>query len=323
MAALVDGAEYKRRQSPPGVRITAKAFGKDRRMPITNRYRDPAPEATSASRPGRRPRTGCRPACLTASTRCRWRSGPGGLDGVGAVGTGPALALEVQARLVGSYQWVERRLFEVLGSWVGSEPVPEAQVLFDVYSQQHAWHAELFADRLPALDSVDPATLMVPPSAEVDRMLGVLAGGGPRRRAPGADGGPHRRATGGDVPAGGHAAAPRGHGPRGAAPAGHRLHAAISVGCRPSPTRRCTAALRLVLRDEVEQWQAVEALTQALLRRPTTWPWCGGHQQRLEADHRADPAPGSCRGPLGSTLRDAGRRTVGTPVSRARVLTGR
>ena len=36
---LVDGAEYKRRQMPPGVRITAKAFGKDRRMPITNRYR--------------------------------------------------------------------------------------------------------------------------------------------------------------------------------------------------------------------------------------------------------------------------------------------
>ena len=38
---LVDGAEYKRRQMPPGVRITTKAFGKDRRMPITNRYRPP------------------------------------------------------------------------------------------------------------------------------------------------------------------------------------------------------------------------------------------------------------------------------------------
>ena len=41
---LVDNAEYKRRQMPPGVRITAKAFGKDRRMPITNRYRPPAPD---------------------------------------------------------------------------------------------------------------------------------------------------------------------------------------------------------------------------------------------------------------------------------------
>ena len=36
---LVDLAEYKRRQSPPGIRITAKAFGRDRRIPITNRYR--------------------------------------------------------------------------------------------------------------------------------------------------------------------------------------------------------------------------------------------------------------------------------------------
>ncbi|WP_419910215.1 NAD+ synthase [Candidatus Poriferisodalis sp.] len=36
---LVDIAEYKRRQSPPGPRITAKSFGKDRRMPITNFFR--------------------------------------------------------------------------------------------------------------------------------------------------------------------------------------------------------------------------------------------------------------------------------------------
>jgi NAD+ synthase (glutamine-hydrolysing) len=36
---LVDLAEYKRRQNPPGVRVTPKAFGKDRRLPITNRYR--------------------------------------------------------------------------------------------------------------------------------------------------------------------------------------------------------------------------------------------------------------------------------------------
>jgi hypothetical protein len=42
VARLVDVAEYKRRQSPPGVRISAKAFGKDRRMPITNLYRDRA-----------------------------------------------------------------------------------------------------------------------------------------------------------------------------------------------------------------------------------------------------------------------------------------
>jgi NAD+ synthase (glutamine-hydrolysing) len=36
---LIDLAEYKRRQAPPGIKVTTRAFGRDRRMPITNRYR--------------------------------------------------------------------------------------------------------------------------------------------------------------------------------------------------------------------------------------------------------------------------------------------
>jgi NAD+ synthase (glutamine-hydrolysing) len=38
---LVDRNEYKRRQTPPGVKITPRAFGRDRRLPITNRYSNP------------------------------------------------------------------------------------------------------------------------------------------------------------------------------------------------------------------------------------------------------------------------------------------
>ncbi|MFC2045363.1 NAD+ synthase [Chloroflexota bacterium] len=38
-AGLVDTNEYKRRQAPPGVKITARAFGRDRRLPITNRFK--------------------------------------------------------------------------------------------------------------------------------------------------------------------------------------------------------------------------------------------------------------------------------------------
>jgi NAD+ synthase (glutamine-hydrolysing) len=38
-ARLVDSSEYKRRQAPPGVKITSRAFGKDRRLPITNRFK--------------------------------------------------------------------------------------------------------------------------------------------------------------------------------------------------------------------------------------------------------------------------------------------
>jgi len=40
---LVDRAEYKRRQYPPGPKVSAKNFGRDRRLPITNRWREPLP----------------------------------------------------------------------------------------------------------------------------------------------------------------------------------------------------------------------------------------------------------------------------------------
>jgi len=39
IATMVDRNEYKRRQAPPGVRITQKAFGRDRRLPITNWFK--------------------------------------------------------------------------------------------------------------------------------------------------------------------------------------------------------------------------------------------------------------------------------------------
>ena len=39
IVGMVDHAEYKRRQSPPGIKITPRAFGKDRRLPITNRWK--------------------------------------------------------------------------------------------------------------------------------------------------------------------------------------------------------------------------------------------------------------------------------------------
>ena len=42
---LVDRAEYKRRQYPPGPKITAKNFGRDRRLPITSRWHEPSPPA--------------------------------------------------------------------------------------------------------------------------------------------------------------------------------------------------------------------------------------------------------------------------------------
>jgi NAD+ synthase (glutamine-hydrolysing) len=48
---MVDRAEYKRRQAPPGIRISTRAFGRDRRLPITNRFRDTVSVRAGTSSP--------------------------------------------------------------------------------------------------------------------------------------------------------------------------------------------------------------------------------------------------------------------------------
>ena len=54
--AMVDRNEYKRRQAPPGIKITPRAFGRDRRLPISSRWRETAPpETVSPALPVRRP----------------------------------------------------------------------------------------------------------------------------------------------------------------------------------------------------------------------------------------------------------------------------
>jgi len=210
--------------------------------------------------------------------------GAGG--GLPAPGEGaPAVSLDTHARLVGAYQWIERRLFEVLGLWVVSEPVAEARIMFDLFSQQHAWHAELFAERLPALDQVDPDTLTVPPSVEVDRVLSALAGevslgasGDRPEPEPAVFLAPR---PGAGIPAGGTLLRMVGLGRVVLARlvAGYGLHLQRASTVADAPVRRC---LRLVLHDEIEQWQAVEALTQALLRRPHDVAVVSAHQQHLE-----------------------------------------
>ena len=65
---LVDKSEYKRRQAPPGIKITARAFGRDRRLPLTNAYRHgrspaaPAPPAPTAREQGAAAHSGPVPA---------------------------------------------------------------------------------------------------------------------------------------------------------------------------------------------------------------------------------------------------------------------
>jgi len=47
---MLNLAEYKRRQAAPGVKVTRKNFGRDRRYPITSRFRDPGTELPAHER---------------------------------------------------------------------------------------------------------------------------------------------------------------------------------------------------------------------------------------------------------------------------------
>ena len=118
---LVDGAEYKRRQMPPGVRITTKAFGKDRRMPITNRYRPAAPTEPTEPEPAR-PARPCLSSPLAAGRHLARRSTSSAAAASGGTAGG------------------EHRLFELTGRWASGTGDPEIRVLFE-RDVGPPWHA--------------------------------------------------------------------------------------------------------------------------------------------------------------------------------------
>ena len=110
VVGLVDRAEYKRRQMPPGVRISGKAFGKDRRMPITNHYRSTAtatagppdePGRPRASRQHRTTQAGRRRP-LSELTPTAVPDRPGDPSPTGAAGIRRRRGLPLRARADGS-----------------------------------------------------------------------------------------------------------------------------------------------------------------------------------------------------------------------------
>jgi len=173
-----------------------------------------------------------------------------------------ALTLVESARVLGGYRWVEFRLFEVLGSWVTSESDPEARVLFDVESRHHAWHADLWAERIPTVDGVvDPDMVTVAPGPGTDELLSTLGG------APGSGGGTLLRLVGLA-----RVVCPR-------LICGYARHLRRASAVSDAPVVR---ALRLALGDENEAWQAAELMVQGLIRRPHDVAVVTAHQQRLE-----------------------------------------
>ena len=165
-----------------------------------------------------------------------------------------ALPLDVTAALVGTYRWIESALHAALGSWVRHVPLPAVQVHLDGQSMRHAWHAELWAERLPVLRDVDPDALTVPSPASAALFAMLNGDSGPDGDAP--EAGPP-----GVLPllAGLYRVAL----PRLVTTYGRHLDLMAPVA--DAPLRR---TLRQVLADEVEDLLVGERLVERLLARP-------------------------------------------------------
>jgi hypothetical protein len=204
--------------------------------------------------------------------------GPPDGDDARSVGAFPALPLGRTAELVGEYRWIEAALYELLGSWVADMPIAGVQVHLDAQSMHHAWHAELLGDRLPVLAGADPDGL-TRPSAATAALFAALAG---TRSVP--------EGPGSTWPAGDTEPVPR----IGALPRLAGLYRVVLPRLVTSYTRHLRVvaqvadgplqrALRLVLRDEVEDWMAGERLVQRLVTRPHDVAAVYGFQERLES----------------------------------------
>ncbi len=96
----------------------------------------------------------------------------GALDPAGLTWRG----IEEQALLVGSYCWMEQRVFAVTGSWAGrTGGAAELHVWCAAVSRRHGALAGCWAERLPVRAGVDPTSLVEAPSASVAEALGALA----------------------------------------------------------------------------------------------------------------------------------------------------
>lgn len=65
-------------------------------------------------------------------------------------------------------------MFEIAGGWVASTPEPAVKLMLDRHSQNHAWRAAQWWDRLPVLAGVDRDALVAAPGASVEAALGAL-----------------------------------------------------------------------------------------------------------------------------------------------------
>jgi hypothetical protein len=200
--------------------------------------------------------------------------GPGGRPESGVL----PLPLGTAAALLGEYRWIENALYRVLGEWVTDMPLAAVQVHLDGQSMRHAWHADLWAERLPVLNGADPDSLTVPSAASA-AVFAALTGVPVPTEGPGSSWAPAP-----DVELSPPGALPRLAGlyrvvlPR--LVTTYERHLGVAGAVTDGPVLR---TLRLVLNDEIDDWRAGERLVQRLVTRPHDVAAVYEFLQRLES----------------------------------------
>lgn len=170
------------------------------------------------------------------------------------------LTLHESGRRAGGYRWVESRLFEALGAWAVSAPEGGAKAVLAAHARQHAGHADLWHELLPAAGDMTPESLTGPADAGLVAFAAELAS-----------------------PVGSSTTVERLVGayrvllPR--MVTAYTAHLELTSAVCDGPVIR---ALRLVLRDEVEGWAGGEALIQSMLVSEDQVRAAAQHQARLE-----------------------------------------
>jgi hypothetical protein len=164
------------------------------------------------------------------------------------------------ARRIGHYRWVELQIFEALGRWLAITDDDAIKLRLATHSNHHAWHAELWEQRLPVLREPTPDQLIVPANADLVEFFAAL-------NAPTEPTQTLERLVGMY-----RVLLPR-------CVAAYTFHLNNTSRVTDASTAR---ALELVLRDDVEQWRDGEMMIQSLLRSDAHVARASAHQARLE-----------------------------------------
>jgi hypothetical protein len=152
------------------------------------------------------------------------------------------LTFEETATRLALYEWIESRLFEVMGRWVALVPEPDVKLALGALSQEHGWHAQLWRERLPTTERIRAERLASPAGGHLSAFMAAL-------QEPEGEGQTIEKLAGVFRVLLPHLVV------------AYSRHLTGASVASDGPVAR---ALKLVLNDETEEWRRGEELVQAL-----------------------------------------------------------